>query len=377
MNDKTHALKAVPSPDLSPAQILHLAKEDCGVWLELGFEEAGTPGSKLFRAFSEAVSAMGEAVRKEGVYGAIKPFAELCLDMNAAGDTSSSAETLVTEISRREKWLGKMADVQSEVETAIEESETALRKASDAIRFSGGPTAKLAAEKVAAVERKTALEKFSRQLVAMKEPVKTELETLGRYKRALDLVTKGSPGESTESEMPKIPPIPEVSVEEVTPPALQMDSAGLAQAKVSETQVDVPLPNRRIHLHALAESLGLFDLEVLIYSLFDLMGMRGSSMPGRGARGLKRVLLVANEIGIMGEYGWQGNLGEILIGSGWKNERAGESGFLLYCGSPSRGSSMYSRSDKQLPWNSRDLFTEETAAEFVRIMSQKSVPKKK
>ncbi|GEM_PF-2165918 len=381
MNDKTHGLKAVPAPDLSPLDILRFAREDCEVWLALGFEGTQTPGSKLFGAFLETVASISQAVQKGNVHEAVRRLYEVCLSTNIppSVETNSGDETLVAEISRREEWLEEMAKAQMKVEAALEEAEAALRTASDAIRFSGNPTAKLIAEKRKVESEKDALEKFSEKLVALKGPVKAELEILRQHKRALDLVAKGYPRKMVGADMPEIPvfaceaPVRETSRDDLSTSDRHCGANPEITRVIRNEEVAAKTPTtlRRLKLREIADQHGFLEVEVFVYSLYDFLGANNALLGSiRTHRSNSRV--VKTGIEMFPDFGWK-NTQEVFAKSGWRKEATISQGFLKHRGNNGMYD-MWVRSEKSLPWDPKSLFAEKEVASFVEQI-KKPVPK--
>lgn len=386
MTEKT-MLKAVPSPELSPADVLNLAKQDCDVWLELGFEEVHASGSKLFRAFSEAVRGISEAVKKEGVSSSVNRFAELCSEMNASSNTEAAPVdadgTLADEIARRQEWLAELTSSQMNVEEVLEIVEVSLKKASDNVRFTDKPTAKLIAAEKAARDVRDSVQEFSLKLSALRKQVQSEVETLQRYKRALDLVAKGYPEELVGGDMPEIPVFAEEAGKDVVfpeTPDLPKRESGASASDYWFSQPDekpaveasVPITERRLKLREIADQFGFLEVEVFVYSLFDFLGTNNELLTEQGRRnnrGVNRVVGTALEIAA--DYGWH-DAHDFFPGSGWKKDTVISDGYLRYIGHVGK-TPTWVRADKPLPWNPKFLLTETEIAAFVSKMREKLV----
>lgn len=337
-------VKAVPSPSLSPVQILGLAKEEGLVWKELAFTDEKLPGTPLFDVFLKTLLGVSQATNKEHVKEAVDEFAMYCLKTAGRGE----AEKICAGIARRREFLQGLAEHQYAVEAELEEME---REIAHHRGFKGneGTLAKLS-------RKKERCESFIGELVTLKGPIQHEIETLEQYARALERVSNGYPAELVNKALPSVAALSEKPVEESPLPS--------ADTPVSTTEVR--FPERRSVLASLAETHGFLEAEVLAYSLFDLLGENNHLLGARFSpqRSLRRAVELALQI--VPGFGWK-SAREAFVGSGWKDDTARQRGYLVYRGSMS-GLAMWLRSGKPLPWDARALFTEEEARQFLEKM---------
>lgn len=362
MNDKTDkpALEVVPAPALSLAQVLELAKKDCRDWLALIRDETGAD-PKIFRAFADCLDSLSAAKNKEEeVCASIKPFAELCLDMMTQVGTVNSEECVRGEVKRRQDWLSVIDGVQGEIEMDLEEiaGELAHNK-----KFKGSES-----ERVVLQGKVDNLERYIKSLIELRTAVRDDLSALEVYLRAVERVAKGCPQELFGKVLPEIPLFVE-EPEEKARIEVRVTESG---AEILDTEAATSeLSERRKRLREIAERHGFLEVEVFVYSLYDLFGAENELL-GKLHTHRSSNRVVDTGLGIAPGFGWRESK-DFFAGSGWRKELVAERGFLRQRGSVGIAS-LWTRTGKPLPWNSKSLFTEVEIMNFVEKMRQSVLP---
>ncbi len=142
-----------------------------------------------------------------------------------------------------------------------------------------------------------------------------------------------------------------------------------------EEQVQAEMPkasepqDRRAVLFDLAKEHGISAKSLFLISLYDFLRDKDGKHVRKGE---VVVLISAERAKLMNLVGCK-IVSDFLKKWNFMNEGKNAEGYLLYCGSPGK-QTMFKRTDKQLPWNPQEIFTQEEVDGFLGQMASKPVP---
>jgi hypothetical protein len=350
VSNEKKSLSLAPRPELSLAEVLRAAREDCKDYLEIAFE-GRLDVRYLFLAFEKVLAELSDAGTREAVNAAIYSHVEWCLahdnDHSAAPSRIEPESVRFAEM--RARAMSELSRIRAWVAVVYAKMEP-LQQEKDEIYDCG----QVEFQQERYDELQTSIKTFA-ELV---EPFETDMRMLEHYLASLAVIERGVPRELFGK------PFPELASAKNSPDA---HGGSLAPPIVRPVPPASVPPVRMPVLAELTRSLGfkIPPLKILAFSLFDLFGPENSAIGGK-QRGLVRTLDTAHALGILQSYGWP-TLQDALAGQQWKDSTAG---FLKFRGQMpgNSGPGMFVRSEVPLPWNSRALFTESEISEFLAMM---------
>jgi hypothetical protein len=328
---------------MSLHSILRLLKEELGEWGALALENP-TNGATVFNSTVQLINETFDASKVEHVRTSVHAFLVRCQRFDESQAPVADVATIVTtptaqpvvtlsplaavdaEIARLNRWIGKVRDLQV----------TLQDEKNDIVDYGREH------------EHHARLQALNDGIVCLAEviaPICARVESLARYASALAIVESGIPDGSQEFQLPPIPDIDSILVK----PEKKVTSVVAA----SPSTRGAP-ENARRHLEDLAYAYTLLPLNVLAYSLYDVLGA-GNEKVDNAPRGLLRVLRTAQDVGILSRYGWE-DAQQALKGSSWQT--VNEDGIISFRGKVAR-SILYMRSRKELPWSVHSVITAE------------------
>jgi len=350
---KEGRLRIAPLPaTLSPATVLRVANQEILGWEE-GAPIQSTVGKATLEAYLASLKRLCNAGSEADVQEAITSFVEYC---DSLGRSTSTPYNLQAEIFRRKQWLKEQASAQEEYEEEFVLIENSLRELNEKLRFS--KTEDLVRAERSHRARREAVSLIIQGFVSLCASVRSELQLLEQYQRSQQLIESGLPRVNLDS-------LPAMVIETVHVPVTEFIAAETEASEKPAAEL-TGLSERRGMIALVAAEYNFLEVEVLVYSLFDILGIKNCHIDEdsrRAIRGPGKV--VGHALELFPDLQWE-TPRAVFMKSGWTNEYVIEREYLLYRGTPmGRGMGVFLRSEKPLPWDRTLIFTSEEAAAFL------------
>lgn len=344
MNEKSR-LVPVPPP-IAPQDVLRIAREDCEEYQQLAFESASA-GARIFSALAMTVMALAEAGNKQAAHDAIYSMVAWCEKYNQQQTSTpmTSRPEVEKEVARLKGWLREVYRLMEPLQDEKNDIDDLQQQDTQSVRCA-------------------ALQRSISELATLAEPVEKKVAKLEHYLSSLVVVERGVSEELLEKPLPPLPDSVGIKATDVS-----MSSELVSPTVTFKVKTEVS-GNRVRDLNALASVHDLLTIQVMVFSLFDLLGSWNMETGGKN-RGLLRALETADDLGILQSYGWTATARNTLKGTHWGKENAEIAKFLGYRGSL-HGQVTFVRNDKPLPWDARSLFTEQEIGQFIASMKAPS-----